>query len=294
MLQVKAIKKNINAQFKIVSSKSETNRLLIINKLSNNKIKLNNISNSEDSVILSRLLSLIGNKQNNTYNVGMAGTVMRFMTALLSVTEGEHLITGEKRMCERPIGLLVEALKSIGADIKYINNEGYPPLLIKGKELYGGHVKIDGSVSSQFISALLMIAPTFSNGLTFEFTGNIVSFPYFNLTLKLMEKFGIKYKWKDNNVLTIENSMYSDSEYTIDADWSSISYWYEIAALSKESNINILGINNESLQGDSIVKDFYENLGVTSTIKDNSLNIKKKLTKLPNRVYFDVQILLRQ
>ena len=248
------------------SSKSISNRVLVINALSGNKGVLpENVSDCDDTRVMVEWMNCAG----NTVDVGAAGTAMRFSTALLSVMEGERVITGTARMKQRPIGLLVDALRSLGASVEYVENEGFPPLRIKGNPLMkGGRVRLSGGVSSQYISALLMIAPVMKDGLTLELTGEIVSRPYIDLTVSLMKGFGADVRWLADNVLRVEPKRYGAHDFFVESDWSAASYWYEMVALSDDAEVVLPGLFRDSCQGDSKVAEIFERLGVGTEFVD--------------------------
>ena len=252
--------KNINAHIMLPASKSISNRALIIQALSGSSIKPDNLSDCDDTQVIVKAFK----EKPEVIDVKAAGTAMRFMTAYLSTTEGEHTITGTERMKHRPIGVLVDALRYLGADIEYKGEEGYPPLHINGHKLEGGSIEIPGDVSSQYISALLMIAPTFTAGLELKLTGEIVSRPYIDLTLHLMHQFGIVAEWSDFDTISVKPQTYKSRHYTIENDWSASSYWYEILALQEEigASVTLPGLMNGSRQGDSSVKYIFSLLGV--------------------------------
>jgi len=254
----------------LTSSKSESNRALIIQALSENTFPIKNLAAAKDTQTLQQLLA----SEEKTLDVGHAGTVMRFLTAYLSLQQKEHIITGSSRMKERPIKVLVDALTTLGANIDYLENDGFPPLKIQGHEMEGGIIQVDGSVSSQYISALLMIAPQLKNGLVIEFKGEVISQPYINMTIELMRYFGAQVNWSDNRI-TVKNDQYHGKEFTVEADWSSASYWYGIAALSKKTTVNLLGLKKNSLQGDAALYKIYENFGVTTTWIDGGICLTK-------------------
>ena len=268
--KVTANKKELTGEIHLPTSKSISNRVLIIKALCNDKIKINNLSISDDTKILDKAF----NTSENIINAGHAGTSMRFLTAYLAQKQGLWTITGSERMKERPIGHLVNGLRQLGAEIEYVEKDGFPPLRINGKRLNGEHVKIDGSISSQFITAILLIAPTLLNGLTIELENKISSIPYIKLTLELMKYFGINYSWK-KNYIKIAKGKYIAKEITVEADWSGASYWYEMAALAKKVDIKIYGLNNISLQGDSIVSKIYELFGVKTKYINNGIHLTK-------------------
>jgi len=262
IIRVTAPEGRIEADINLPSSKSISNRLLIMNALSGNKIRIRNLSSSADTMVLRDALQ----PGKREINIGNAGTAMRFLTAYLAVTEGEYVLTGSERMCQRPIGKLVQALRQLGADIGYLENEGFPPLTIRGKRLQKQEVEIDGSTSSQFISALLMIAPVLPHGLTLKLTGKIISQPYIQLTLRLMKMAGIESTYS-GNLIRIDPQPYRETEITAEPDWSSASYWYSIAALSRECRITIHDLPEESLQGDSVIARYFTALGVKTDFR---------------------------
>lgn len=267
----------ISAKIQLASSKSESNRALVINALSGSKGQLDNVSSARDTQTMLRLLQ----SNDNVADVLDAGTTMRFLTAYFSVTGQQKTMTGTPRMCERPIKLLVDALRQLGAKIEYQKNEGYPPLLLQGFE-YSGINKIEmrGDVSSQYISALLMIAPILPQGLTIELTGNVGSRPYIEMTLEQMRCFGVDYQadW-ENKKITIASSNYKATHYKIESDWSGASYWYSLVAMADEAEIELLGLKQNSLQGDSDIVKIMEPLGVKSTFTADGV----LLTKIPSK-----------
>ena len=263
--------KIVKCTIDLPSSKSISNRVLIINSLTGNKLKIQNLSSANDTIYLQNAL-----KKNGIIDIGHAGTALRFLTSYLSIQEGKiSILKGSDRIHNRPIIDLVEALISLGADIKYLDKYGFAPLKIYGKKLKGGEVKIKGDISSQFISSLLLIAPTLENGLTINISTNLVSKTYIQLTLKLLEKFGINSEWK-NNLIKIKNQQFIFSEEKIEGDWSAASFWYEIAALSQNCEIYLNNLTKNSFQGDLAVKKIYENFGVKSEFINSSLLLTKK------------------
>lgn len=211
-------------------------------------------------------------------DIGAAGTAMRFGTALFACTPGEHVLTGSPRMLERPIGLLVDALRSLGADITYEGTEGFPPLRVKGHPLKGGHTTIPASVSSQYISALLMIAPTMTEGLTLTLEGEIASRPYIDMTLAIMKAYGAQADWTaEGQAIRVAAGGYRPTEWTVEPDWSAASYWYEMVALSDDAEacICLKGLRAESLQGDSCISQIFIPLGVKTTFTDEGAVLTK-------------------
>lgn len=261
---------HLSARVELPRSKSLSNRALIIGKLCGaSKDSIKDLSDCDDTFVMQRALNILESEdggQPSIIDVQAAGTSMRFLTALLSVTPGVHIITGTERMRKRPIGVLVDALRKLGANISYVENEGYPPLRIEGGKLNGGSVELAGNVSSQYVSALLMIGPTLEQGLTLHLTGEIVSLPYINMTLALMKHFGAVAEWADECTVSVHPQRYNSTiNYTVEADWSAASYWFEMLALADSTNdfIELPGANaEESLQGDSWVADAFKKLGV--------------------------------
>lgn len=271
---------SVRATIPLASSKSESNRALIIDALTDFQCTLQNLSTARDTQTMIRLLK----SSDATADVLDAGTTMRFLTAYFAVTGQSKKMTGTPRMCERPIGILVDALRKLGADITYLNNEGYPPLQINGFTKTAGtdRISIRGDVSSQYISALLMIAPTLPNGLTLELTGSIGSRPYIEMTLEQMIYFGahVTADWEANTI-TVSAKAYTPGPYTIESDWSGASYWYSVAALAEDeaSEIELLGLKEKSLQGDSAIVDIMRPLGVDSTFTDTGVKLTKRPTE---------------
>ena len=256
----------LNQTIKLPASKSISNRVLVIYALSGSKILPDNLSDCDDTEVIMAAL------QQNPYEIDIkaAGTAMRFMTAFLSVKDGEeHVLTGTERMRHRPIGILVDALRRLGADISYIGEEGFPPLRIRGHSLEGGLLEIPGNISSQFISALLLIGPVMRNGLTLRLTGDVISRPYIDLTLWTMREFGADAEWSDFETIVVKPVPYRQRPYYIENDWSGASYWYEMMALSrhKDDEIRLEGLMDGSKQGDSSVRYIFSLLGVKSTFE---------------------------
>lgn len=250
----------LNANINLPASKSISNRALVIYALSGGEILPDNLSDCDDTEVIIEALKYMP----ETIDIKAAGTAMRFMTAFLAVTHGTHVITGTERMRNRPIHILVDALRRLGADIEYAEKDGFPPLRITGKELEGGRLDIQGNVSSQFISALLMIAPKLKNGLKLKLDGDIISRPYVDLTLCTMRDFGVDAEWTDTDIIEVKPKPYTPIKYYIESDWSAASYWYEMVALSKdpEAEVELNGLTDGSLQGDSVVKYLFNMLGI--------------------------------
>ena len=277
MIQIIAPRFPINCSIKLSGSKSLSNRLLLLKEILDLKIDLKNLSDSEDTTLLLKALRQIKEAKNKNINILDAGTDMRFLTALLAIKKGTWTITGSDRMKKRPIGELVAALKSLGAEIEFLEKENYPPLEIKGKIILGGALKIDASQSSQFISALLLISPKLKNGLVLTLKNRIVSSPYIEMTSALLKKFNVPIS-KLKNTYTVNSSTKSKQikVIKIESDWSSASYWYSICALSKNAKIELNFLNKKSLQSDSILPELYKILGVETKYKKNSIIISRK------------------
>jgi 3-phosphoshikimate 1-carboxyvinyltransferase len=253
---------HLGARILLPSSKSISNRALLIHALSGGPHRPENLSDCDDTRVVVRALEEGG----DTLDIMAAGTAMRFMTAYLSVTPGTRVLTGTARMQQRPIQVLVDALRALGADIEYVNQEGFPPLRITGRVLAHDAITLPGNVSSQYISALLMIAPTLPHGLTLHLSGQIVSRPYIEMTLSLMRYFGAQCDWAGERTLKVEPKPYTSRPFLVESDWSAASYWYEMVALSgPEACVTLPLLYAESLQGDSHVAEMFRPLGVTTT-----------------------------
>ncbi|WP_456377610.1 3-phosphoshikimate 1-carboxyvinyltransferase [Lutibacter sp.] len=265
LLKIDKITKTVKGNIQITGSKSETNRLLILQQFYPN-LTVKNVSNSDDSRLMQQALA----NSSNEINIGHAGTAMRFLTAYFSVKENsEVVLTGSYRMKNRPIKILVDALISLGANIQYVEKEGYPPLKIIGKKLENNFVEIDGNVSSQYVSALLLIAPTLKNGLQLKFKGEVTSVPYIKMTLQLLAELGVEYLWENNIILIQPKQKIKDKTITVESDWSSASYYYSLVALSPNAEIKLTSYKKNSLQGDSVLVEIYKKLGVETTFKNN-------------------------
>ena len=250
--------------------------------LSDGAVRVDNISDAADTVTLNSILS--GNGPE-LVDIGPAGTAMRFLTAFYSVKDSEHTLTGSARMKQRPIGILVDALRTLGADIQYLEKEGFPPLKIKGPlSQKTKEVRIKGNISSQYISALLLIAPKVEQGLNLVIEGELTSKPYVEMTLAMMEQEGIKHNWK-GNVITIENQSFNKVVINVEPDWSAASYWYAIAALSEDAQLFLPGLNGYSLQGDSIITEIMANFGISSQFKDGGVYIFKEAKKIERKIF---------
>ena len=264
------------AMVNLPASKSISNRALIIHALSGGQQMPDNLSDCDDTkVILNALQNM-----PEVIDIKAAGTAMRFMTAYLSVMRGTHVLTGTARMKQRPIGILVDALRKLGADITYEGAEGYPPLRITGQAIEGGELEIEGNVSSQYISALLMIAPVLKKGLELKLTGDIISRPYIDLTLWMMREYGADAEWTSNDTITVEPKPYVNHNYVIENDWSGASYWYEILALSsnREAQVVLNGLTDGSKQGDSVIRYIFSVLGVKTTFQSKESGKPQNVT----------------
>lgn len=256
---------------RLSASKSESNRALIIDALTGNHCQLHNLSDARDTKIMKDLL----NSAEYELDVMDAGTTMRFLTAYFAVKNIPKCLGGTARMNQRPIKILVDALRELGAEINYLGNEGFPPIETgMFSQQMTNHLKIRGDVSSQYISALLMIAPKLKNGLTIELIGTIGSWPYIKMTLGLMEHFGVTSRiW--NNQITVEHQHYQPADYEIESDWSGASYWYSLVALADELEIFLPGLKKKSLQGDHIISEMMENLGVNTHFEKDGVSLRK-------------------
>lgn len=252
--------RQLDVNIKLPASKSISNRALIIDALAGNTTPPDNISDCDDTEVIIRAFK----EDKDIIDIKAAGTAMRFLTAYFSVTPGTHVITGTERMKHRPIGVLVDALRYFGADIEYVGEEGFPPLKITGGTHEGGYLELPGNVSSQFISAMLMIGPVLTNGLELKLTGDIVSRPYIDLTLWTMREFGAEADWDDIDTIVVKPKPYSKQDYLIESDWSAASYWYEILAMSSGRNDRVVleGLMDGSKQGDSAVRYIFSLLSV--------------------------------
>jgi 3-phosphoshikimate 1-carboxyvinyltransferase len=257
------------------ASKSISNRVLILNALSGNKSILNNLSDANDTQLMLKLIK----SENKIIDVEDAGTTMRFLTAYFGVTRQQKIITGTHRMKERPIGILVDALRSLGVNIDYTEREGYPPLEIKNfSNQKINSLRIRGDVSSQFISALMMVAPTLPQGLTLILEGKIGSRPYIGMTASLMQHFGVKCEVLDKQI-NIPSHSYTPAEYIVESDWSAASYWFAFGALARNAEILLPGLSRNSLQGDSAIMKIMESLGVQSNMDGTFMKLSKISTE---------------
>lgn len=299
---------SVNSSIVLPSSKSISNRALAIGALAGSIASITNLSDCDDTEVMQRWLT----ERPSTVDVGAAGTSMRFSTALLAVGQGEHVITGSERMKNRPIKILVDALRRLGADISYVEKEGYPPLRIVGKGgLSCGSVSLPGNVSSQYISALMMIGPYLKDGLILTLTDKVISRPYIEMTMSLMRQFGAKVYWDcssdesngtvdeylesnsaddkstESNVIIVEPGRYAVKSFNVESDWSAASYWYEMVALSSEGDARVLlpGLYEDSLQGDSKGREVFSLLGVKTEYTKDGVLLSKKTREVDTLEY---------
>ena len=272
----------LNAEIVLPASKSISNRALIISALTQNGITPRNLAVCDDTSVMIKALG----SDDELVDIMAAGTSMRFLTAYYSTQSGTKVMTGTERMQNRPIHLLVNALRELGADISYLKNEGFPPLQIKGKTLKGGQLKLDGSISSQFITALLLIAPTLEEGLNLELTGEIASKPYINMTLALMNQCGAQASWSGESSILVKPQPYQPTPITVEYDWSAASYWFEMVALSPQAQILLKGVTLPSLQGDAKGAEYFKDLGVTYKETSEGL-VLTKTAHLADRLDID-------
>jgi 3-phosphoshikimate 1-carboxyvinyltransferase len=280
--QISKNDKKVYGTINLPASKSIANRALIIHALSYSPYEIRNLSDSDDTKVLKKVLE----SNTNLFDIGHAGTAMRFLTAFLSQIVGEWVLTGSDRMKQRPIKVLVDALNELGAKIEYIEKEGFPPLRIFGSQLKGKLLELDGSISSQYISALLMIAPTLEDGLTLRLKNRITSRSYIEMTLKLMKQFGVDAIFKGNEI-RIPQQPYKPVEYTVEGDWSGASYWYEILSLAEEGEISLPNLHLISLQGDCNIAPWFKPFGVESEAYDGGIIIRKTANIRPEKLNLD-------
>ncbi|MBB6126058.1 3-phosphoshikimate 1-carboxyvinyltransferase [Mucilaginibacter lappiensis] len=303
---LKKSNRQINGTVHLTGSKSECNRALVIEALSNGKVKVENISDAADAVLLadilrsseSEVLSLeskvlsqkskdldLGTQDSRLVNIGPAGTAMRFLTAYFAIQDNEVILTGSQRMKERPIGILVDALRELGAHIDYEEKEGYPPIKLKGS--FGqqtSKISIKGNISSQYITALLLIAARLPFGLELHIEGELTSRPYVEMTLAMLDTAGIQHQWLDN-VISITNQEFTTTSIHVEPDWSAASYWYAIAALADQADLFLTGLTPYSLQGDSVITEIMANFGITSQFKDSGVHLTKEAKPIVRKIF---------
>ena len=266
-------RKNIELEIILPASKSISNRVLILNALSYSPYEIENLSDCDDT----RVMVDAFDSNSTHFDVGAAGTSMRFLTAFLAKTVGEWTITGSERMKNRPIKVLVDALNLLGGRVEYMEKEGFPPLRIFGSALMGGEISLDGGISSQYISALMMIAPYMQNGLKINLKGKIISKPYIEMTRRMMADFGVKVDFRGNRI-DIKPQTYQPIRYRVESDWSAASYWYEMLTFAEGGKIKLNGLMKNSLQGDSQVAEIYRDFGIKTEYFDNYIVITKSTT----------------
>lgn len=275
-----------NIKINISGSKSESNRMLILQAQFPN-ISIENLSESDDTKVLKEGLKTT----KGIVDVHHAGTAMRFLTAYFAAKEGaEIILTGSQRMQERPIGILVDALKSLGAEIEYLKNEGFPPLKIKGKSIQKSEVAIEANISSQYISALMLVAPMLPKGLKISLEGKTTSIPYIEMTLSLLKNIGIKGNFSRNEITISSAESIEKTTLVVESDWSSASYFYSLVALFEDTKLTLGSFSEESLQGDAALVQIYDSLGV-QTVFDTStktISLSKKNTELPDSLLLDL------
>ncbi len=293
--------KTANGTINLTGSKSECNRALIIEALSDGKVKVKNLSDAADTVTLAGILksgkldSVLSDSNNSEIenpiseiNIGPAGTAMRFLTAYYTLQPEEVVLTGSARMKQRPIGVLVDALRELGAEIDYVENDGYPPIHIKGNLAQKtNRVSIKGDISSQYITALLLIAAKLPQGLELHIEGELTSRPYVEMTLAMLEQAGIQHNWS-GNVISITHQEFKETALPVEPDWSAASYWFAITALADEAEIFLTGLTAYSLQGDSVITEIMANFGITSQFKDGGVLLKKEAKPI-NKKLFDMK-----
>ncbi len=274
--------RKLTGEITLPASKSISNRLMIIHALCGGDFMIRNLSRSDDTWLMIKALEMIRHPKRDgkvqEIDVNNAGTVLRFLTAYLSIHPGKWMVTGSERMKQRPVGILADALNTLGASIDYLGKPGYPPLLISGRQLTGDTVSVNPGVSSQFVSALLLIAPYLKNGLKIRLHGKWVSTPYVTMTIRLMEQCGARIK-TGSRTIRVYAGKYNPPLITVEADWSAAAFWYEAAALADEVNITLNGLIADSLQGDAIVPDLFRNFGVMTEFIPDGV----RLTKVPTR-----------
>ncbi|WP_316800893.1 3-phosphoshikimate 1-carboxyvinyltransferase [Pedobacter frigidisoli] len=287
--------KNIKTEIQLTGSKSECNRALIISALSKKLVKVENLSNAADTVTLDGILNSLKDEaeapaqDSQLVDVGPAGTAMRFLSAYLSAKNGNFLLTGTERMKQRPIGILTDALKKIGANISYAESDGFPPLNISGPfDQKTSEIKIKGDVSSQYISALLMIAPILPQGLTLEIEGELTSRPYVDMTLDMLAEVGIAHQW-NGNAISIAPQAFKSGTLIVEPDWSAASYWYSIAALADEAEISLPALKEKSLQGDSRIQKIMKIFGIATDKTDKGIVISNLGLSLETNQVLDLK-----
>ena len=271
------------------ASKSLSNRALAICALSGGMRQIENLAECDDTEVMKAALDGVRNAEG-CIDVHGAGTAMRFLTACLAIGRESNVITGSERMCRRPIGILVEALRSLGAAVDYCRAEGFPPLRVGGARMHGGALSLPADISSQYVSALLMIAPCLDGGLTLKLEGVIASRPYIDMTLQLMCGFGADARWIADDTLRVEQSEYTARPYAVESDWSAASYWYEIALLSRDDEccISLPHLSAKSLQGDARCSRYFSALGVDTAFSEGVATLRKRKVEMPQELVLDL------
>lgn len=284
MYSIRKNTRTLSGEITLAGSKSISNRTLIIRALCGENFPISHLANAKDTDLLQALLAT----SDPIRDAGAAGTTFRFMTAYLSTQSGTQTLTGTERMKQRPIGVLVDALRKLGANIEYLEKEGYPPLLIGPPDNFGinNKVQIPASTSSQYISALLMIAPTLSHGLELELVGKIVSRPYIEMTLAQMAYFGVQHEW-EGQFIWVAPQQYQAKPFVVEADWSAASYYYGMAAFAEELDLQLNGLFEDSLQGDSVLTEIMAELGVITTYNEKGIHLRKSGQSLPEVFEYD-------
>lgn len=284
-LKISNTKKHLAGNIKITGSKSESNRLLILQALYPD-LKISNLSNSDDTHYLQKALQ----SDESLINIHHAGTAMRFLTAYFAVQEGrEVVLTGSKRMTERPVKLLVDALKQMGADVSYEQNEGYPPIRIKGKKLIANQISLQANISSQYISALMLMAPSLPNGLEIKLEGQITSTPYIKMTLEILQQAGVKGTFEGSSIKIEPAQQLEKQTLAVESDWSSASYYYSLAAISESADLKLSTYRKTSLQGDSCLAEIYKKFGVTTRFENDHIILEKRPGAKPKHIEENLQ-----
>lgn len=277
MIEIQSAPASLKGSISLPASKSISNRVLIIRELCNTRFKIKNISSSQDTWNLLNNLESIHNQDAKVkeIDVGAAGTNMRFLIAFFAVIPGEYILKGTERMHQRPVKILVDALNMLGANIEYLEKKGYPPLRIKPGNIKGGSLEVSSGVSSQFISALMMIAPVIPDGLQLSLSGQVVSLPYIKMTERIMESCGADVQWNGKRVSIPPTGYSRDPAFSVESDWSAASYWYAMAAAAQHPDVLLKNLHNNSLQGDAEVSNWFRDFGINSDWVEDGVRIRK-------------------
>ena len=284
-MKIRITKSNIQGVINLPASKSESNRALIIEALLDGDNLVTNVSQAADTQTLLKILKEFSEKETH-FDVGPAGTTMRFLTAFFTTQKGTQILTGSERMKHRPIKILVDSLRKLDASIDYLEEDGYPPVRINESTIAGNQIEIDGGVSSQYISALMLIAPTLPRGLKIKISNDLVSRPYIEMTAQLIRHFGGEVVFSQSSI-SISPKKYNSVSFSVESDWSAASYWYEMVAFSAIAEIELIGLKLNSLQGDSIVAEIFENFGVETKFTASSVKLKRVDVALPKLFEYD-------